>query len=274
VPTASLTPHPTPPPTGVTYVIEVPTPLVRDGWTVRPLGLIAPNAAFLAEQFEGRIGIALTVPARGVVYTVNGDEPFEALSVTKVPIMLAFLEQAAASGRSLSSTDLALLESMITESDNLAADVLWIRAGGSKGVHGALSAAGFPNFQLDPAVWGESALTAEHTATLLAALVDGASFYPETRRIALDLMTRVVPWQAWGAGTSLPGGTPFGVKNGWYLEDEGWALHTTGFVLPEDGEPYTLAIYSVGGRSYYPARTAIETIAAALHADVITRLSD
>jgi beta-lactamase class A len=246
---------------------------VREGWTFRPLSLIAPNAAYLAEQFEGRIGIAVAVPAQGVVYTLNGDEPFEALSVAKVPIMIAFLEQAASSRRPLSDADLALLETMITQSDNLAADVLWIRAGGSKGVHAALSAAGFPNFRLDSGAWGESSLTAEHTATLLAALVDGSAFHPDTRRIAVDLMSRVVAWQAWGAGTGLPGGTAFGVKNGWYLEDGGWALHTTGFVLPEPGTPYTIAIYNVGGRSYYPARAVIEALSSALHADVIARLS-
>lgn len=273
-PTPSPTIAPTPAPTGITYVIEAPTPLTRDGWTVRPLGLITPSAAGLAESFAGQVGVAVAVPSRGIVYTLNGDLRFEALNVAKVPIMLAILEQAAASGRPLSGLDLALLEGMITESDNLAADTLWIRAGGSKGIHATLAAAGFADFRLDDDAWGESRLDAEHTATLLAALVDGTGLHAETRRIALDLMARVVPWQAWGASSGLPGGTTYGAKNGWYLEDEGWALHTSGFVLPQNGEPYTLAIYSLGGRSYFPARAEIETLAAALHAEVMARLSD
>jgi hypothetical protein len=74
-----------------------------------------------------------------------------------------------------------------------------------------------------------------------------ASPLPEAQRIILrDLMSRVNPEQAWGAGIS--GGTPnlwtSAVKNGWYLSVEGdlppvglWRVNTLGYVWDQTKSP-------------------------------------
>lgn len=268
-PPATPTPHPTPPPTGRSYSITAPTPVQRDGWTLRPLAAIAPNANAYAKDYRGSsLGIAVAVPSEHTIYTLNGDEPFEVLSVAKVPIMLTFLEGAARTDHAITDDEYDLLERMITQSDNSAADAIWTLAGGAKAVDAMLTAAGIDGPKIDRDSWGESLFTPEQTAALLAALIDGETFHPETRDIALDLMESVVSWQAWGVGSGVPDDATYGVKNGWYLEKEGWVLNSTGFVIPDDDPTYTVAIFSMGMKDFLTGTSEVEAIARRIHSDV------
>jgi beta-lactamase class A len=266
---ASPTVRPTPPPTGRSYAIQVPTPVKRDGWTVRPLALLSPWAADYAEGYRGCcLGIAVAFPSTGIIYTLNGDEEYEALSVAKVPIMLAFLERAARTEREISDDEYDLLERMITQSDNNAADIIWNASGGAKGVEASLNDAGIFNLDFDRDNWGETVVTAEQIATLLTTLIDGETFHENTQRIAMELMENVVSWQDWGVMTIVPEGAETGAKNGWYLEPEGWAIHSAGYIFPEDGVPYTVAIFSLGMADYWTGISEVESIARLIHSDI------
>jgi beta-lactamase class A len=52
-----------------------------------------------------------------------------------------------------------------------------------------------------------------------------------------------------------------GVKNGWYPEDDGWVLNSTGFVRDGvSGPGYTIAIFTYGQADYYNGVQTIEQI--------------
>jgi hypothetical protein len=139
------------------------------------------------------------------------------------------------------------LDLMITESDNSAADRLFKMIGKNDAVVSIASRYGLASTTTGGA-WGTIMTNAGDQALLLNQVIGTAqSPLPEAQRVILrDLMTRVNPEQAWGAGSS--GGIPLewsaAVKNGWYLSVEGdrppiglWRINTLGYVWDASNSP-------------------------------------
>jgi beta-lactamase class A len=139
------------------------------------------------------------------------------------------------------------LELMITQSDNSAADRLFKKIGKNDAVTSIASRYGLINTTTGGA-WG-TIMTHSNDQTLLLNQVVGTaeSPLPEAQRIILrDLMTRVNPEQAWGAGSSaaIPDLWTSAVKNGWYLSVAGdrppvglWRVNTMGYVWDQNKTP-------------------------------------
>ncbi len=139
------------------------------------------------------------------------------------------------------------LELMITQSDNSAADRLFKKIGKNDAVISIASRYGLVSTSTGGA-WG-TIMTNSNDQTLLLNQVVGTaeSPLPEAQRITLrDLMTKVNPEQAWGAGSSaaIPGLWTAAVKNGWYLSVAGdrppvglWRVNTMGYVWDQDNSP-------------------------------------
>jgi beta-lactamase class A len=171
---------------------------------------------------------------------------FPTASTGKVIVATGILEMVAA-GTLDYATVSSDMELMITQSDNSAADRLFKIIGRNETVVSIASRYGLANTTTGGA-WGTIMTNAGDQALLLNQVVGTAeSPLPEAQRVILrDLMTRVNPEQAWGAGSA--GGIPLNwsaaVKNGWYLSVAGdrppvglWRINTTGFVWDETQTP-------------------------------------
>jgi hypothetical protein len=171
---------------------------------------------------------------------------FPTASTGKVIVATGVLEMTAAGTLDYPSVA-ADLELMITQSDNSAADRLFKMIGKNDAVVSIASRYGLASTTTGGA-WGTIQTNSSDQALLLNQVVGSvASPLPEAQRIILrDLMSRVNPEQAWGAGIS--GGTPnlwtSAVKNGWYLSVEGdlppvglWRVNTLGYVWDQTKSP-------------------------------------
>jgi len=256
---AITTPKATLPPPGIT------------GYTARSLATLSPTAARLVAAFGGTVSLAIALPGRGIVYTMNDDTRVPLASVTKLLIMLALLDQTISSPRALSDNEGMLLDAMITASDNDAADELWDDIGGNAGLRSFLTHANVTGVTLSPDDdWGDTAASGGTVAVLLARLVTGDLLDASGRARALDLMSHVIPDQHWGVtaftGDVIPESMTVGVKNGWYPDDDdGWRVTSAGVIVPKaGGQAYTIAILTSGQPDLSSGIAAIEAITRAL----------
>jgi beta-lactamase class A len=171
---------------------------------------------------------------------------FPTASTGKIIVATGVLELVAA-GTVDYATVTSDMELMITESDNSAADRLFKIIGKNDAAASIASRYGLASTTTGGA-WGTIMTNAGDQALLLNQVVGtAASPLPEAQRVILrDLMTKVNPEQAWGAGPS--GGIPLdwsaAVKNGWYLSVEGdrppvglWRINTLGYVWDASKSP-------------------------------------
>ena len=246
-----------------------PPPRVQ--FQVRPLEEFAPDVvAYLAER-EGVAGAAIAIPSLGVVYTTDSTATFHLASVSKVMIMLTLLDQAAQRGEDLTPYQTALLEPMIIDSDNDAADALWEGVGGGDAIASYLQGVGIEGIQPDPdGEWGASLASPQALAMLLARLIQGETLDERYRQVAIHLMSQVHPDWRWGATWGLPYYLPpdwtIGVKDGWNPADDGWWVTSVGFFLPgQERLGYTMAILTNEQPSWDYGEETVETVAAMLH---------
>lgn len=246
-------------------------PPLRVQFHARPLEEFAPDAvAYLAGR-EGVMGAAIAIPSLGVVYTTDTTATFHLASVSKVMIMLTLLDQAAQRGEDLTPYQTALLEPMIIDSDNDAADALWEGVGGGDAIASYLQGVGIEGIEVDPeGYWGASLASPDAMAILLARLIQGETLDERYRAVAMHLMTQVHPDWRWGATWGLPYYLPpdwtIGVKDGWNPADEGWWVTSVGFFLPGDERlGYTMAILTNDQPSWEYGEETVETVAAMLH---------
>jgi beta-lactamase class A len=255
-PPSRTTPSPPPAPPAATRPVE------------RPLGRASEAAESFARSRPPTWGVAVFVPARGIVYAENADVQAPTASVVKVLVLLVVLEQARQEGRPAAEDELALLWPMITESDNDATSQLWERIGRGQAVSGYLASIGVTGFRPDPKTsWGVSFVSARAMATILGKLLAGEILDPPSRALAIRMLDSVVPQQRWGvsAGTSAAAGDRVGLKNGWYPGNEGWRVNSAGVVRPRTGDSYAIAIVTGGRETWREGIDTIEGIAAPMN---------
>jgi len=180
-------------------------------------------------------------------YTMGESEStFPTASTGKVIVATGVLEMVAAGTLDYSSVS-SDMELMITQSDNGAADRLFKLIGKNEAVESIASRYGMIDTTTGGA-WGTILTNSNDQALLLDQVVGTVeSSLPEPQRVILrDLMTRVNPEQAWGAGSSdgIPDLWTVAVKNGWYLSVAGdrppvglWRINTLGYVWDQSSSP-------------------------------------
>jgi len=134
---------------------------------------------------------------------------------------------------------------MITQSDNNAADRLFVVIGRNDALISIIERYGL-TVTTTGGAWGTVLTNSADQANLLNQVVGTqASSLPEAQRVTLrDLLTKVNPEQAWGAGNvTIPDWTT-AVKNGWYLSVPGdrppeglWRVNTLGYVWDQTSKP-------------------------------------
>ncbi len=170
----------------------------------------------------------------GVTFDYGARHGMLCASVAKLFILETLLLQHQDSGRPLGARRTALAAEMIENSDNDAADDLYVdvgeaaglrRAAAVLGVHGTTPGAGI--------YWGYTRTGARSYLALLADLVGGTALDAHSRHFALTLMSHVESDQQWGVGSVADAGTRFYLKNGWLAvaTDSGrWAVNSVGVV--------------------------------------------
>lgn len=228
-PTASATVEPSP-----TYECAAHNPFTQEALTVwataRQPGSYNATAIDLVHNCTYEAG--------------NPAATFPMASTGKVMIATGVLEMVARGELDYASIqpDMTL---MITQSDNSAADRLYAKMGKVAPMQDLEVRYGLTQTKTERG-WGTTLTNSSDQAKLLNQVIGlQESPLPEAQReILRGLMKSVNPEQAWGAGTSIPTGWIFAVKNGWYQSVAGdippvglWRINTLGMAWDTTNTP-------------------------------------
>jgi hypothetical protein len=167
-------------------------------------------------------------------------------SVMKVSIAIAILRQLHAQGQPVSSMIMADLTSMIEQSDNDAAQRLWVYEGASDALLVTERTAGLTQtaFQQGHG-WGFSLTTAHDQARLEAMLAGGRMIDAQSTQLVLNLMHHVISSEQWGFADSVDPAIAPAIKNGWYEDTDApvWRIHCTAiFDSALLAHPFSIAV--------------------------------
>jgi beta-lactamase class A len=200
-----------------------------------------------AEHNPGSFNVTVIDLVEGCTYAMgDAAADFPTASTGKVMVAIRALEMVDAG--TLNYTEIASdLDLMITESNNESANRLFLAIDENTGIQSVIERYSLSSTFVGR-TWGTIHTNSNDQALLLdQALGTKVSPFPEAQRAVLrDLMIRVKPEQAWGAGSA--GGIPAlwsaAVKNGWYLSEEGdqppiglWRINTIGYVWDKEKSP-------------------------------------
>ena len=215
------------------------------------------------------VAIGVDDPGRGLQCWLNSTAHFDSASVVKVTILSALLRKAQEQHRYLTPTEAALVEEMITESDNDAASDLWYDVGRPDLQH-FLNLAHMTRTYLGPGpYWGLTQITAYDEVLLLRLLLHpNGVLDTRSRDYVLDLMARVIPSQRWGVPVGAPTTLTVHVKNGWLpLLTNGWRIHSIGaFTGPGGG--YSIVVLTQDNPTMTYGIDTIEAIANVINPDL------
>jgi hypothetical protein len=223
------------------------------------------------EASESDVGMALIGPEGAPVLSIAADEPFVLASVSKLYLLVAYLDRLYQTEQKPSDADMAVLQPMIQSSDNDSATAIWTRIGGEEGLLAFLASKGLPPVQpVEEDAWGTLQASPAQVADLLWRLESGTLLDPESTQLAKVLLSDIVFDQSWGvsAGADQPSTEVF-LKNGWYPETEGWRVNSAGIIQARNKD-YVLVIFSYPNASLEEAIVLLESVAAPIN-DYMTR---
>ena len=199
-------------------------------------------------------------------YTYNATAQFIMGSSMKVPIMLTFFDMIERQGREPTAREMVLLTTMIENSNNDSASILYYsEIGGAQGVARYLQSIHVPDLQPDPDAWGYSVVTPQAMVKLLTDLYEGTILTAYHRQLAFYWMEHIESDQQVGVGDTAPAGATVAMKDGWLSgPDNLWAMNSSGIVM-NGQETYIIAVYTHGqptlGNGQAIARRVCSTVA-------------
>lgn len=217
------------------------------------------RATRYARRDEGPVSFAL-IDGRGRMRGFEQDRHFVSASVVKAMLLAAELRRLRAEGLEIDPVTASTLDSMITLSDNDAADVIYGRVGDA-GLFEVAEEAGMSEFEV-AGHWGNAELTAADTARFFRHL-DRDLVGPYSGR-AKELLNSVTTEQRWGI-PAVAGDRwrPF-FKGGWRSTDLGELVHQAALLEGAGNERISLAVMTDGQVSRTDAIADIEEITAIL----------
>ena len=199
-------------------------------------------------------------------YTYNATAQFIMGSSMKVPIMLTFFDMIERQGREPTAREMVLLTTMIENSNNDSASILYYsEIGDAQGVARYLQSIQVPDLQPDPDAWGYSVVTPQAMVKLLTDLYEGTILTAYHRQLAFYWMEHIESDQQVGVGDTALGGATVAMKDGWLPgPDNLWAMNSSGIVM-NGQETYIIAVYTHGqptlGNGQAIARRVCSTVA-------------
>jgi beta-lactamase class A len=214
------------------------------------------QAGEFAAARAGTVSFAV-VDRVGGVRGLEPDAQFSSASVSKALILAAELRRLRDSGEELDGSTRALLESMITVSDNDAAGSIYARVGDS-GMTDVAERAGMRSFEITPGYWGGAQVTAADLARFFGGL-DRNLVGPHAD-FAKSLLADITSTQRWGIPAAAPRGWEVFFKGGWRPpateETSGPVTHQAALLEHRDGQRVAIAVLS----DQSPGSTSYETI--------------
>jgi Beta-lactamase enzyme family len=204
-----------------------------------------PAALRRAQRFaaaRGDVSFAVidgSLGLRGYDY----DRQFSSASVSKALLLAAELRRLDREGLPLDGETSALLDPMITYSDNRAADAIYARVG-DEGLEEVARHAGMRDFEPIPGYWGGDRITAADIARFFYRLE--ANLPRSHRRYAKRLLSRITPAESWGIPQAVGDGWSIWFKGGWRppggRHNTGPVSHQAALLEHRRGERLALAV--------------------------------
>ncbi len=196
---------------------------------VKALNIALKKFAATVPEFS----VAVLDRTTGQRYSYRGTQSYETASVVKVQVLACLLLTRQRQHRSLSSTELALAQRMISQSDNDATTSLFDRLGGPGAIQACDKRLGLTQTKVNGA-WGLTRTTVNDQVKLLAQLVEKTSLLnAHSRQLAVKLMGMVDDEQNWGVPAIARANEAAIVKNGWLarsVDHNHWIVNTVGRV--------------------------------------------
>jgi len=204
----------------------------------------------IAKQFAaartGKVSIGIVDEDRHF-HGYRSNRQYNSASTVKVMLMVAYLRHGKNNHQPLTAGDKALLEPMITRSDNATATRIR-NIVGNEGLARLANKVGMTKFQTN-IVWGRTQITARDQANWMFKI---ERFIPKRhRKYAMDLLTKIIPSQSWGIPPAKPDGFTLHFKGGWAPSgDPGWTVNQVAQFDPRSGgRRFSLAILTRGSPS-------------------------
>jgi hypothetical protein len=204
-----------------------------------------PRAIRRAEEFaasRGDVSFALidsSVGLRGY----DPDRQYSSASVSKALLLAAELRRLERGHLPLDQGTKALLEPMVTYSDNRAADAIYARVGDA-GLEDVARRAGMQSFEVTPGFWGGDKVTAADLARFFYGL--DANLPRRHRRYAKSLLARITSVERWGIPDAIGRGWSIWFKGGWrppgQEQTSGPVTHQAALLVHRGGERLALAV--------------------------------
>ncbi|REK36428.1 MAG: hypothetical protein DWQ20_05465 [Actinobacteria bacterium] len=217
----------------------------------------------LASQYAGRDLTAHVYDIRtGCEYAFNPENRQPTASVFKVMVMAGTLLEAQQESRLPTEGEWNLMLTTITESANEPVRALWRSFGASPWFRETGEAFGLSDTSITAdggSAWGATRTSASDQVRLLRQVLLGewGPLNEASRSLALELMTSVVPDQAWGITSGVPSSWTVAQKNGF----AGQIINSIGWVDPPGPEEgYVVAILTYGWPDHASGIAAVEHI--------------
>jgi beta-lactamase class A len=237
--------------------------VAQPAWGQAPaprLQQLEQRLAATALDNPGEFGIAALDLATGQSVAFNGDRAFPMASTVKVAVAATYLSEVDAGRRTLADqnggmTAAALMDRMITHSDNHATDQLLAMLGGPQAVDAWLRTNSLTGIRVDRTIAQllaarrdlqdvRDSSTPRAMLALLQAIDSGRVLKPESRTLLLDMMRRC----ATGSNrikALLPPGTLVEHKTGTLSGYSG----DVAFITMPDGRRVAVAVFARGGEN-------------------------
>ena len=259
----------------IAWFVWVLALVAQPAWAQTPPHLqpLEQRLAALARENPGEYGIAALDLATGQMVAFNGNTAFPMASTMKIAVAAAYLAEVDAGRRSLDdmiagTSARALMDAMITRSDNRATDLLIAALGGPQAVDSWLRGHGLAGIRVDRTIAQllaarrdlndvRDSSTPTAMLGLLRLINSGPALSPSSRAILLDMMRRCATGSNRIAGILPPGATvehKTGTLSG-YTGD-------VGFLTSPEGRRIAVVFFARGG-SNRPA--VIATAARAIY---------
>jgi beta-lactamase class A len=192
----------------------------------------------------GDVAFAVIDPGGGLRgYEI--DRVYSSASASKSLLLAAELRRLKEDGEPLDSGTRALLESMITYSDNRAASGVYARVGDG-GLTDLADRAGMRQFEVDPGFWGGAQITAADMARFYFRLE--RNLVGRYRDYGMALLADITPTQRWGIPAAAGGGWRVWFKGGWRPAGQegttGAVTHQGALLVHRSGQRLGLAVLS------------------------------
>lgn len=207
--------------------------------------VLSPGLAAYLASIGGNVGAVVYDVTPQRYYTYNANTQFITGSSIKVPIMLTFFAMIEQQGRQPDHDEMNLLTTMIENSNNDSAEILYHdKIGDAAGVASYMHRLGISGLSPYPFDFGWSLITPLTMVHLLARLHNGTILTAQDRQLALYLMEHIESDQQVGVGDTAPGRATAAMKDGWVPAPDGlWAMNSSGIVT-SGHRTYIISVYT------------------------------